>query len=72
MKKAEKFVYDKETGTYTVSFDDGSVVACNELRSIGKKRDDGHYDHVLNFSDGVTELFVGSQELVVIPDISGL
>ena len=68
--KAEKIVYDRETGTYTVTFDDGNIIACNELRSTGKKRDDGHYDHVLKYSDGETIPFVGSQETVIIPDIS--
>ena len=73
MKKTQKFEYDKDNGTYVVTFDDGSVVACNELRSYGTKREkDGLYDHVLKFSDGVTELFVGSCWEVIIPDISGL
>jgi hypothetical protein len=71
--KTEKFVYDRDNGSYVVTFDDGSVVNCKELRSKGTKREkDGHYDHVLKFSDGVTELFVGSQEEIIIPDISGL
>ena len=69
--KSKKFVYTD--GKYEVTFEDGSVVECNELVSHGKKRaNDGHYDHVLKFSDGVVQPFVGSSETVVIPDLSYL
>lgn len=72
--KAAKFVYKDHR--YTVTLEDGSVIECGEVVSHGKLRKIGehedHYDHVLKFSDGVTIPFVGSAEVVVIPDISWL
>jgi hypothetical protein len=67
--KPKKVVY--ADGKYEITLENGEVVTCAELVSVGKKKKDDHnFDHILHFSDGTVDKFVSSVEIVRIPDYS--
>jgi len=56
---------------YEITCEDNSIIKCGTLVSKGTKQKKGeHFDHMLNFSDGISTKFVASLETITIPDCS--